>query len=142
MIFERARGAARPARWTLAWAARWTITSQGGERHCAETPALGGLRYGEIHQGRLEAVGPGIGVPIQADDLMAVGETVEGEIGADLPARSGDEEDASEGTSQLRRHPHAQPRFPLTWGPSSPPGPFPVGKGSLRFPPTCEQPSP
>ena len=29
---------------------------------------------------------------IQADDLVAVGETVEGEIGADLPTGAGDEE--------------------------------------------------
>ena len=55
-------------------------------------PSLDWVRLGQVHQGRLEAVRPGIGASIQADDLVAVGETVEGEIGADLPTGAGDEE--------------------------------------------------
>ena len=77
---------------TFACAARWTTTSVSGYGTPPIPSGKAGYWPDEVLEQVAEVVRPGVHALVDAEDLVAVGEEPERQIGADLPGRAGEQD--------------------------------------------------
>src|SRR3954447_15716673 len=85
IAFSSARRGSRTSSCTFACAARWTITSAGGEA------VPGPARERQVLQEITEVLRPVVHALVDAEDLVPVALQAQREVGADLAAGAGDD---------------------------------------------------